>query len=234
MGNRVRFILAATLALCAVPAAAFAAERQAPPTLTLLNARSVAAVCPDTKPYADGLARGISERDAAAAAPVFDACARDAKRYGDDYRRVVASLAVGAAYLSRGLLTGDATMLQRAIDATARNRSYVAANDDTVRAWSIIPDRYDVRRHEEIISTDCLSDVSPNAAYINVAAHHGSTWINEPRTPEPCMYRNDGRSVGWNGNALSANPFPSRAEGPSRPNPAIETDERFPGVFRPQ
>jgi hypothetical protein len=218
MPDRGLLALLSAATIVAGPLAAGAAERQAPPTLTPLVARDVAYACPGTERYAEALVRGITEREAASAAPLFDACAAGAKRDYGDYRRHAASTAVGAAYLSLGLLRHDPALLRRAIDATAEQRRDVTtASDQDIRRWPVIPDEYDARR-------DCPSGTEAiDAAYINVAAHAGTAWVTAPRAAAPCpAVRPDVylASRGFPG------PEPSRP-GPNyavRPYPAIEPD----------
>lgn len=117
-------------------------------------------------------------------------------------------------------------MLRHAIDATARLRSDLPASDEIIRRWPIIPDEYDVRRHEVVIRIDCGSGVGANAAYINVAAHQGSAWVTTPREPEPCMMYSAARRFGVGGGfATDRSPYTSPLGSPDpggRPNPAIE------------
>jgi hypothetical protein len=237
--NRIVSILGAVV-LSAVPLAALGAGDHAPPTLTPLAARALSAACPGTSAYADALVRGAAAAEAAAAAPLFDSCAAAAHRDFDRRRETAANVGVGAAYLSRGLLGHDAAMLRRAIDATASLRSGVPATDETIRQWPIIPDEYDVLRHQVVIRLDCNAGVAPNAAYINVAARQGSAWIATPRESEPCLkarIASASRPVdfearffpsyqSWSGPFAPVDPH-------ARPNSAIEVDDHFPGLVRP-
>jgi hypothetical protein len=228
MRNRVVSLVG--LAIFAMPVTAVAAgEAHAPPTLTPLVARDVAYACPGTAKYAGELVRGITEVDAAAAAPLFDACAAGAKRDSTDVRRHLASTAVGAAYLSLGLLRHDPALLRRSIDATAEVRSnFLIASDDDVRHWTVIPDQWDPRRRELILRTDCpVAAFAPDATYINVAAHAGNAWVTTPREVDPnCavrppdVYARSSPSQGWS-SILSA-------PQPGRPTPAIEFDFNSP------
>jgi hypothetical protein len=188
MNARVLSILGAVVLAAGSPLSVQASDAQAPPTPTPLVARDVATACPGTSGYADALARGATAEEASAAAPLFDACARSAHRDFYPLRESAANVAVGAAYLSRGVLNHDPAMLRRAIDATAALRAYVRANDETIRRWPIIPDEYDARSQEVVIRTDCAHSWGANAAYINVAAHQGSAWITTPREalPQAC------------------------------------------------
>jgi hypothetical protein len=180
-------MLGATAMMLATTPLAQAAGGAAPPTLTPLVARDVAAACPGTAAYASALTSGIDESTAAAAAPVFDACAAGARRDVLVWRQNASSVAVGAVYLSLGLLRHDAAMLKRAVDATASLRSDVGADDQTIQAWSVIPDTYDSVHRRAIVRTDCaLGTWAADAAYINVAAHTGTAWITAPRDAQPC------------------------------------------------
>ena len=220
MNARVARHVAAVALITACPVIAAAQDQHAPPTLTPLVARAAAAACPGTAVYADALVRGISDADAAAAAPLFDACAASLRRDHSDAPRNAASTAVGAVYLSRGLLHHDPALLRRAIDATAALRRDVLVSDDVVKAWPIIPDAFDAFRREAIISLNCVFSLGVDATYINVAASTGSAWITQPREPVACRPAKavphvaeivDVRSRAWS----EPNPF-------ARPDPAIE------------
>jgi hypothetical protein len=192
---RIRVVAQVGIAVLALPVAsiglagapAFAAEpARAPATLTPLVARDVAFACPGTERYAEALVGGITESDAAAAAPLFDACAAAAKHAYDDRRRHLASTAVGAAYLSLALLRHDPALLRRSIDATDELHRDAAVSDDEIRRWPIIPDDLEARRHTLIVRTDCpAGSVTLDAAYLNVAAHAGFAWA-APRAPASC------------------------------------------------
>jgi hypothetical protein len=185
----VRVALSAVSAVAALSApAAAAGTLYAPPTLTPLVAREVIASCPGTARYAAALVDGISETDAAAAAPLFDACAASHRRDVSNELRQAASTAVGATYLALGTLRHDPALLRRAVDATAELRSQnVYADDATVRAWTIIPDQYDARGHVLVVRTDCpTGTLIDDATYVNVAAHAGGAWIATPRAPAAC------------------------------------------------
>jgi hypothetical protein len=228
MRNRVVSLVG--LAIFAMPVAAVAAgEAHAPPTLTPLVARDVAYACPGTAKYAGELVRGITETDAAAAAPLFDACAAGAKRDFTDVRRQLASTAVGAAYLSLGLLRHDPALLRRSIDATAEvRRNFLIASDDDVRRWTVIPDQYDPGHRELILRTDCpVAAFAPDATYINVAAHAGTAWVTTPRELNPnCtgrppeVYARSTPFQGWSG--MPTGPQSGRS------TPAIEFDFNSP------
>ncbi|HEX3465620.1 MAG TPA: hypothetical protein VHS78_16340 [Candidatus Elarobacter sp.] len=209
MGSRIASLLG--IAVLAMPLAVSAAEQHAPPTLTPLVANAVAAACPGTDRYAQALVRGIGERDATAAAPAFDACAASARHDYSDFRRHLASTAVGAAYLSLALLRHDPALLRRSIDATAELRSYVRASDDDIRRWPIIPDSLAPHGDTLIVRTDCAPPYpETDAAYINVAAHAGSAWISTPRESGQCPpYRPD--------RYLASRPFEGFAGFPASP-----------------
>ena len=118
MNTRMVGVLGAAVMLAVAPVTARAAGRT-PPTLTPLVARDVAAACPGTTAYAEALVRGITDTEALAAAPLFDACAARSRRDVLDWPNEAASTAVGAIYLSRALLNNnDPGLLKRAIDAT--------------------------------------------------------------------------------------------------------------------
>jgi hypothetical protein len=229
MRNRVVSLVG--LAIFAMPVAAVAAgEAHAPPTLTPLVARDVAGVCPGTARYALALTWGITERDAAAAAPLFDACAASLRHGVSDLRRQIASTAVGATYLSLGLLRHDPALLRRSIDATAEVRNSYLVSDEDIRRWPVIPDEYDVRHREAIVRTDCSDGgLGPDAAYINVAAHAGSAWVTAPRDPVSCppsrldTYLASRRFSGPEARGFGS---PDRS---ARPSPAIEPDLANPG-----
>src|SRR5579885_1086974 len=153
-----RFV-ALTIAMAAVTAAApseAAPVRLAPPTLTPLVARQVVAACPGTERYADALVSGIREADAAAAAPLFDACAASHRRDYANTARWAASTAVGATYLSLGLLRHDPALLRRAVDATTELRSLAIVDDGVIRSWPTIPDFYNASHQTAIIVTTCI------------------------------------------------------------------------------
>lgn len=185
VGIAVLALSVASIGLSAAPA--FGAEpARAPATLTPLVARDVAYACPGTERYARALVTGITETDAAAAAPLFDACAAAAKHAYDDRRRHLASTAVGAAYLSLALLRHDPSLLRRSIDATDELHRYAGVSDDDIRRWPIIPDELAARRNTLVVRTDCpAGNVQLDAAYLNVAAHAGAAWA-APRAPTSC------------------------------------------------
>jgi hypothetical protein len=224
MRNCTASILGAAVLSVATQMPALGAGPQAPPTLTPLVAHFIAAACPGTSVYVDALVRGATGEEAAASARLFDACAAAAHRARGYYpfRETVANVGVGAAYLAHGLLNHDPATLQHAIDATARLRSDLPATDDTIRHWPIIPDEYDVLRHEVVIRTDCEGGVGANAAYINVAARQGSAWVTTPREAEPCTAQRR-VSFGYSGPAAgfpaSTGPYSSSF---SRPEAAGE------------
>jgi len=229
---RTRVVSLLGLAVFALPVAASAAgETHAPPTLSPNVARDVAYVCPGTAPYAEALVRGISEPQAAAAAPVFDACAAGLRHAGIDRTRQTASTAVGATYLSLGLLRHDPALLRRSIDATDELRRNYIVPDEDIRRWPIIPDEFDQRHDRLIVSTVCDgAGLSEDAAYINVAAHRGVAWITAAREPVRCTpARKDVYSAsGFLGPATS--PF-GTTDYSARPNPAIEPDLANPGLL---
>jgi hypothetical protein len=186
MGTRVVSLLGAIALAAGSAVSVQASDAQAPPMLTPLVARDVTAACPGTKVYADALIRGATDEEAAAASTLFDACAASLHRR-HPWREPAANVAVGAAYLSRGLLEHDPAMLQHAIDATAVLRSSVSWTDETVRRWPIIPDQFDAPRREAVIRIDCPAGMwIADAVYINIAAHQGSAWIAAPRETETC------------------------------------------------
>jgi hypothetical protein len=175
------------LLLGAIPCAAVAGTEHAPPTLTPLVAVAVNAACPGAERYTIGLTRGISDAEAAAATRFFTACQRATRRDLLVWKNEVASVALGAADLSRGVLDHDPSALKQAVDATADLRSRSGASDDAIRGWKIIPDEFDVRRHAAVFRTDCYPATwVTDAAYINIAAHAGTAWISEPREPAAC------------------------------------------------
>src|ERR1700681_50970 len=224
-----RVIGALSVAVVAfAPAFAVADSTHAPPTLTPLVARDVAAACPGTAAYAEALVRGITDAEAAVAAPLFEACAAETRRGTSDRPNEAASTAVGAVYLAQALLhANDPALLQRAIDATAPLRSRRHVADAVVRQWPIIPDEFDARRREAVIRLDCpWGTAATVATYINVAAHAGTAWISQPREAMTCS----------NGVPLarsSGGGFPSAQQGgidPSRrPEPAFEAPLLNPG-----
>jgi hypothetical protein len=228
--NRVVSAFGAAGLIAVSPLTALAADPHAPPTLTPLVAQSVAATCPGTAKYADALVRGITDADALVAAPLFDACAAGARRDFFNWSNELASTAVGAVYLSRGLLNNnDPALLQRAIDATARLRSRNSWPDELVRQWPIIPDEFDARRREAIIRLDCPSGTwVADATYINVAARSGAAWITVPRDPTTCTHGRYAASHPDFNEPLwqRAGPDPHQ-----RPNPAI--DPGLNGPVRP-
>ncbi len=182
-------VLAAALLAAGVPAIGGAANDQAPPMLTPLVAKQVAAACPGTAVYAQALVRGISEAQAALAGPLFDRCAASLRHDSDDAARNAASTAVGAVYLSRGLLTHDPAFFQRAIDATDAQRRVARLSEETVRAWPVIPDYFDSRQRVAVISLDCDFSLAVDATYIYFAARSGTAWITQPREAVPCPAR---------------------------------------------
>jgi hypothetical protein len=175
------------LLLGAIPCAAIAGSEYAPPTLTPLVALAANAACPGAERYTIGLTRGISEPAAAAATRFFLACQAATRRDTVSWKNEVASVALGAADLSRGLLDHDPSALKQAVDATAELRARTAATDDTIRGWVTIPDEFDAFKRVGVIRTDCYAGTwVTDAAYINVAAHAGKAWISEPREPIAC------------------------------------------------
>jgi hypothetical protein len=187
MGIRVVVsVLAAAVLAAGVPAIGGAADAQAPPMLTPLVAKQVAAACPGTATYAQALVRGISEAQAALAAPLFDRCAASLRHDFDDAVRNAASTAVGAAYLSRGLLTHDPAFFQRAIDATDGQRRDARLSEETVRAWSVIPDYFDSDERIAGISPNCGFSPALDATYIYFAARGRTAWITQPREAIAC------------------------------------------------
>lgn len=211
-------VLAAAVLAAGVPAIGGAAGEQAPPTLTPLVAKQVAAACPGTATYAQALVRGISDAQAALAAPLFDRCAASLRHDHDDAARNAASTAVGAVYLSRGLLTHDPAFFARAIDATDAQRRGARLSEETVRAWPIIPDYFDSRERVAGISPSCVFSPELDAAYIYFAARSGAAWITQPREAIACpvqiRYHVADDSF-WRGSS-------SENAGPTRRDPAIE------------
>ncbi len=183
------------LLLGAVPCAANAAGQIAPPTLTPLVAQAVNAACPGAERYTLALTRGIGDAEAAAAMRFFTACQAATRRDTPSWTNDVASVALGAADLSRGLLDHDPSALKQAVDATAELRSRTAATDEAIRSWVTIPDEFDAFKRVAVIRTDCAAGAwITDAAYINVAAHAGRSWITEPREPTTCpRYANTAR-----------------------------------------
>lgn len=232
---RTRVVSLLGLAVFALPVAALAdGGAHAPPTLTPLIARDVAAACPGTAAYAEELARGIGERDAAVAAPLFDACAARMRHGFSDLRRRVASTAVGATYLSLGLLRRDPALLRKSIDATAEVRGMFPAANDEIRQWSVIPDLYDPTHRRLVVRTDCpFGGLGEDASYINVAAHDGNAWVTTPRAGNPAcgalsadfyaMNRWIAALPGWPSEKSGSEPV-----GSGRPSPAIEFDFNSP------
>lgn len=177
------FPLAVVFVFCTVSPAP-AEEPHAPPVLTPALVRQLGSACPGAAPYADALARGSDEADAAAAAQLFENCAGDGRRQHAEARRFIASAAAGGAYLALGLLRHDPAMLRRSIDATDEMRRAVPVSDEQIRRWSTIPDAIDMEHHKLLIVTTCgIGDPSVAAAYINVAAHDGAAWITAARAP---------------------------------------------------
>ena len=234
MRSRVVSLLGIAVLALPVAAPAFAAEpAHAPATLTPLVARDVGYACPGTERYARALVTGITENDAAAAAPLFDACAAAAKHDSSDWRRHLASTAVGAAYLSLALLRHYPSLLRRSIDATDELHRDAGISDDDIRQWSIIPDDYVPRRHTLIVRTDCPAGaVTLDAAYLNVAAHAGSAWA-APRAPTSCPPARSDTYLASRGFRQPESQGFGRIDYSARPNPAIEPDVNFPGVMQP-
>jgi hypothetical protein len=162
---------------------------------------------------------GISESQAALAAPLFEKCAASWRHDHDDTSRQTASTAVGAIYLSRALLTHDPLFFRRAIDATDEVRRSSHLSEDVVRSWPVIPDYFDAVRREAVISLDCDFSLVPDATYIYLAARTGTAWITQPREaiacPKPSRYRKIGES------SSSSRPF-SGGDSSARRDPAIE------------
>ncbi|MEA2787533.1 MAG: hypothetical protein QOF71_3637 [Candidatus Eremiobacteraeota bacterium] len=183
MRNWAGFILTAVVLAAATPGVAPAADPAAPPMLTPSLARTVASACPAARPYADELVRGITRAQAAAATPILTKCAREVRLFVYQWKNDVANIALAATELSRGLLDRDPTLLRAAAYATRDLRGASRASDDQVRAWTIIPDYFDVARNELVFETQASCDVSAvaNATYINVAARTGVAWITVPR-----------------------------------------------------
>jgi hypothetical protein len=235
---RTRVVSLLGLAVFALPVAAVAdGGAHAPPTLTPLIARDVAAACPGTAAYAEELARGIGERDAATAAPLFDACAARMRHGYSDLRRRVASTAVGATYLSLGLLRHDPGLLRKSIDATAEVRGMFPATSDEIHQWSVIPDAYDRMHRRLVVRTDCpFGGLAEDASYINVAAHDGSAWVTTPRAANPTCGALSDDFYALNRWYAAIPAFPSEKTGSEpvgsgRPSPAIEPDLANPGAL---
>jgi hypothetical protein len=219
--------LALSLAVSAVAAtasSAWAEEPHAPPVLTPPLARQLVVACPGTTRFADALARGSGEADAALAAPAFENCAGAARRARTEPRRQIASTAAGAAYLTLGLLRHDAAMLQRAVDATIELRKMLPLSDDQVRSWSAIPDAVDLTRRKLLIANHCgIGDPTLAAAYINVAARDGSAWIAVARpSSEGCPPI---AATAYDGPEKPVPFTVPRGTGTGRPNPAYMPDE---------
>jgi hypothetical protein len=220
MGTRVVSVLGAIVLAAGSAVSAQASDAQAPPMLTPLVAQRVAAVCPGTAAYAEALVRGISDAQAAVAAPLFDKCAAFWRHDHDDSSRNAASTAVGAVYLSRGLLNHDPAFLRRAIDATDEVRRYSHLSEDLVRRWPIIPDFFDDSRREAVVSLDCEFSLGPDATYIYLAARTGTAWITQPREPVAC--RRAGRPTGYVTGGPTSTMGNFSPSGSTRPDPAIE------------
>lgn len=202
------------------PGFAAGAEPHAPPMLTPLVAQQVARVCPGTAAYAEALVHGISESQAALAAPVFEKCAASWRHDHDDTSRQTASTAVGATYLSRALLTHDPLFFQRAIDATDEVRRSSRLSEEVVRSWPVIPDFVGSVRREAVISLDCDFSLVPDATYIYVAARTGTAWITQPREAIACPAQSRYRSVAGESTSF-VRPF-SGGDSTARRDPAIE------------
>jgi hypothetical protein len=184
MRNRVVCAVGAAF-LTLVPGVARTEEGHAPPMLTPGVAAAVAAGCPGTRPYAEALVRGITDADAAVAAPKFAACAKPVRLFENQWKNDAANVALGAVELSRGLLQHDAGLLRRAADATEELRSKAHVTDAVVRTWPVIPDFVDIRTG--VVYADCLGgSIAINAAYVNVAARAGTAWVATPRDTKGC------------------------------------------------
>lgn len=197
-------LLSATvLAAIASPALAGSPEAMAPPMLSPIVARDVADACPGTRGYADALVRGITNREAVAAEPVFAACAAPLRFSGFRWKTDAATVALAAVRLSRGLLNHDAELLRRAASGSSELRARTGATDAQIRAWPVIPD-YFAWANSELVAYDYLpliannanrerepfvnSPIVQDAAYINVAARTGEAWILTPRTVTRKLY----------------------------------------------
>jgi hypothetical protein len=226
MRNRVMSILSAAVLAAATPVLAAASEPQAPPMLTPAVARDASDACPGTGKYAAALVRGITLVDAGAAERAFAACAQIDRLPGFRWKTTAATVALAAVDLSRGLLDRDATLISRAADATAELRHQSAATDEQVRAWTVIPDEFDMARggpialaYLPLIANNASTPRSSylfgpwieDAAYINVAARTGSAWIATPRTFTSSSY-----------DVAPAIPTASPVRRSIRPNPAME------------
>ncbi|HTD36134.1 MAG TPA: hypothetical protein VK669_01375 [Candidatus Limnocylindrales bacterium] len=185
--------------------------------------RQLTAACPGSARYAEALARGSGEADAAAGAQLFQNCAADGRRQRAEARRFIASTAAGGAYLALGLLRHDSAMLQRSLDATDEMRRAVPVSDEQIRRWSAIPDAIDMEHHKLLIVTSCgIGDPAVAASYINVAAHDGAAWIvaaRPPLTDCPPLAANAYDPA----DKAHAMTLP-RGTATGRPNPAIEPD----------
>jgi hypothetical protein len=163
--------------------AAVAGDAQAPPTLTPFAARYVASGCPEAKPYADALVRGITLAEAKAATPVLTRCATAVRLFELRWKNDSAAFGLAAVQLSEGLLERDPALLKRAADATRRMRDFTPASDSQIRSWDVIPDTFYARYREAVVFDDpvCAGNLAVNAAYINLAARSGTAWIRTPR-----------------------------------------------------
>jgi hypothetical protein len=188
-------VLAAAVLATGCPALSAAAGEKGPPLLTPVAARDLGDACPGAERYAKGLLTGLTADAAAAAVPLFDACAGQVRLPGFKWKTDVATLGLAAAQLTRGLLNHDQMLLSRAARLTSDLRSRSFARDDQVRAWTEIPDGFSPNADMYFndyypLATNNASGERPefgfgpwiqDAAYIHVAANLGDAWIHTPR-----------------------------------------------------
>ncbi len=211
--------LAAFVLFFAPAGVALAEDAQAPPTLTPLAAKQVATACPEAGKYADALVRCITLAEATAATPLLTKCATATRLWELQWKNRDSAIGLAAVQLSLGLMRHDPVMLKRAADAMHAVRNASDVSDADIRSWTIIPDFYDVRRHEIVASDSpsCSGDVSFNGAYIYLAAHTGTAWITTPRevphAPAHCP-------AGTWSTAFSFAPNPPPGNLQTRPAPA--------------
>jgi hypothetical protein len=155
--------------------------------LTPFAAGYVASGCPDAKPYADALVRGITLAEAKAATPVLTRCASAVRLFELQWKTDSAAFGLAAVQLSQGLLARDPALLKRAAEATRRMRDSTLASDAQIRSWDVIPDAFYARYREAVVFDDplCSGNIAVNAAYINLAARSGTAWIRTPRDVPP-------------------------------------------------
>lgn len=178
---------ASLAALLALSSAAFADDEQAPPVLTPFAAGYVARGCPDAKPYADALVRGITLAEAKVAAPVLARCANAIRLFELQWKNTRGAFGLAAVELSEGLLEHDPALLKRAADATRALRDASLTRDSEIRSWDKIPDWFYAQDRKAIVFDNplCLGDIAVNAAYMNLVARSGTAWIRTPRVIPP-------------------------------------------------